>query len=191
MYAEKNIKWYQCKRDISIITSIFLIFGIAILHFEISENFRKYVWAAFTARTGMHPNRAVSVLFELGFWLPTLAVLIESIFVGIKHYWSWLIITLLGLSFFLTIGYLHNLESTKQIVDILRSEFSDLFSMIYFFRDFSTYLIFSAPYAVIVSVVVFAIRKKCEGIQRVLLTRTFWSIGVLVLFNLIMIIAIA
>lgn len=159
---EVRIKWYKCKRDLGLTAFVLLLFGIAILHFDIYENFRKSVWVAFKIKSGIFPNMLVDIFFEWGMWMPTLAVLVVSIFVCLRHYWPWIVITFLGVSFFLTIYSSNNLEGTKQITDILISEFSNISSIAHFMGGVSTYVIISSPYVAITSAVLFLTRKKAK-----------------------------
>lgn len=167
MKTEERVKWYQDKRDLTLTMFVLLLFGMAILHFDIYEHFRKNVWVALKVTTGISPNIVIDLFFEWGFWLPTLAVLVESIFVCLKHYWTWIVIAFLGVSLFLAIDSSNNLEGTMQIADILINQFDSLSSTIHFLGVVSTYVFASSPFVAIESVIVFFTRKKYKHNQEV------------------------
>jgi len=156
----QDIKWYQCKRDITITVINLMIFGIAILYFDIYENFRHNVWVALKAKTGIFPNVVIDLFFEWGMWLPTLAVFIASIVVCQKHYWAWTTITLLGVAVHLTLDSSYDLERTMQLIDVLRCEFGSISSFIDFLDGVWLYVLLSSPYSVLVAFIIWRIRRK-------------------------------
>lgn len=161
----QDIKWYQCKRDITITVIILMIFGIAILNFDIYENFR-LLWVALKAKTGFSSDMffnlftLIDLFFEWGMWLPTLAVFIASIVVCLKHYWAWTTITLLGVSVHLTLYSSNDLGRTMQFIDVLRYEFGSISSFIGFLEGVWTFALLSSLYSVLVSFIILRIRRK-------------------------------